>query len=228
MSAAHEAACTRVAALFPQRWLQHYTASKLRSDPVFAAAFDILRGSTEPLLDVGCGVGLLAFYLRERGYSGPIVGIDTDARKIRQAVNVSRGHYVDVDFIDGDVRTSLPAFTGNVAVLDVIHYLGEAEQMSLLSALATRVSDAGVLVLRDAPRDGTARFWITRAGEAFAQMISWNLGVPLHFPTRESIQGAFPPAEFASAEQPCWGNTPFNNRLFTFRRRASAVVRPQE
>jgi hypothetical protein len=86
------------------------------------------------------------------------------------------------------------------------------------------VSEGAVLCVRDAPRDGTARFWATRAGEAFAQTISWNLGVPLHFPTRDSIQAAFPPAEFASAQQPCWGHTPFNNRLFTFRRRASAVA----
>jgi 2-polyprenyl-3-methyl-5-hydroxy-6-metoxy-1,4-benzoquinol methylase len=224
LNVSHEDACARVAALFPQRWLRHYVSSKLRSDPVFPAVFEIIGATTEPLLDVGCGVGLLPFYLRERRYRAPVVAIDTDSRKVRRAQEVARKHYEHVEFIDGDVRDALPPFSGNVAVLDVVHYLNEAQQTELLSTLAARVSGGGALLLRDAPRDGTVRFWMTRAGEAFAQTISWNLGVPLQFPTRESINAAFPEAEFSRAEQPCWGNTPFNNRLFTFRRRASAAV----
>ena len=46
----------------------HYAGRKLRRDPIFPAAYELLRESNEPLLDVGCGVGLLAFYLRERNF----------------------------------------------------------------------------------------------------------------------------------------------------------------
>jgi 2-polyprenyl-3-methyl-5-hydroxy-6-metoxy-1,4-benzoquinol methylase len=217
----HDDACRRVASLFPQRWLQHYVSSKLRSDPVFVAAYEVLGDSREPLLDVGCGVGLLPFYLRERGFAAPILGIDSDTRKIREATNVAREHYEQVAFTDADVRGGLPEFAGNVAVLDVVHYLEPVHQTALLSVLSSRVSATGVLLLRDAPRDGTARFWATYAGERFAQAISWNLGVPLHFPTRESITGTFPNDRFTAQEQPAWGRTPFNNRLFIIRRRAA-------
>ena len=214
----HEQACERVAALFGARWLRHYVGSKLRSDPVFAAAFHLLKDSSEPLLDVGCGVGLLAFYLRERGVEVPVIGVDTDARKIRQGVAVA-GKYRGIEFIKHDVRKALPAFRGNVAVLDVVHYLAPADQRALLEELAARVAPGGLLLLRDAPREPTARFWMTYAGEVFAQTISWNIGAPLHFPTRGSIDAAFAPEEFTREEQPAWGGTPFNNRLFVFRRR---------
>ena len=219
MASEHEQACDRVAELFSARWLQHYVRSKLRSDPVFPAAFELLKDSGEPILDVGCGVGLLAFYLRERGSNALVVGVDTDGRKIRQGVAAATDRYAGVEFIEQDARKELPPFQGNVALLDVLHYLAPADQAVLLNELATRVAPGGLLMLRDAPREQIPRFWATYVGEVFAQTISWNIGAPLHFPTRESIAAAFDEAEFRQEERPAWGGTPFNNRLFTFRRR---------
>ena len=219
----HEQACERVASLFGARWLRHYVSSKLRSDPVFGAAFELLNESPLPILDVGCGVGLLGFYLRERGSDATVVGVDTDARKIRQGVAAAKGRYSGIELIEQDARKGLPPFLGNVALLDVLHYLAPADQATLLSDLAARIAPGGLLLLRDAPREQTARFWTTYAGEVFAQTISWNIGAPLHFPTRESIAAAFGEAEFTREERPAWGGTPFNNRLFIFRRRSAAA-----
>ena len=222
MTNEHEQACERVAALFGARWLRHYVSSKLRSDPVFAAAFELLQGANYPLLDVGCGIGLLGFYLRERGVDAHVLGLDTDGRKIRQGTETAR-KYSGVELVEHDVREAMPPFSGNVAVLDLLHYLAPGDQRVLLVELATRVAPGGLLLLRDAPREQTARFWMTYAGEVFAQTISWNIGAPLHFPTRESIDAAFSPAEFAREERPAWGSTPFNNRLFVFRRRSAVA-----
>ena len=219
----HEQACDRVAALFRSRWLRHYVSSKLRSDPVFPAAFALLGHATDGILDVGCGVGLLGFYLRERGFEAPVIGIDTDARKIRQGIAAARDRYRGLEFIEHDVRKALPPFHGSVAMLDVLHYLAPPHQQQLLEQLAGCVAPEGVLLLRDAPREPTARFWATYAGEVFAQTISWNIGAPLHFPTRQSIDAAFDPREFTREERPAWGGTPFNNRLFVFRRRSGAA-----
>jgi hypothetical protein len=68
------------------------------------------------------------------------------------------------------------------------------------------------------------RFWLTQMAERFAQTTTWNIGVPLHFPTREKICALFPPNEFSSRIEPLWGRTPFNNHLFIFRRHAEAAV----
>jgi 2-polyprenyl-3-methyl-5-hydroxy-6-metoxy-1,4-benzoquinol methylase len=215
----HEHACARVAALFPQRWLRHYASSKLRSDPVFRTAFELLRESTEPLLDVGCGVGLLPLYLRERGLQTAITGIDLDSRKIAIAAQIAE-RYTGLSFRVQNLADEQVAFCGSIAMFDVLHYLTPERQSQILQQIATCVSPGGVLLLRDSPREQSLRFCCTYAGEIFAQLTRWNLGMPLHFPTREFIADAFAPNEFAIEEVPTWGRTPFNNRLFIWRRRS--------
>ncbi len=215
----HEAACAQVAARFSSRWLHHYAASKLRSDPIFRAAGDLLRETNEPLLDVGCGVGLLPFYLRARGFVPPIIGLEIDGRKIRRArVADSLGNN-SIRFVEQDVSGELPAFRGNVALLDILHYLEPVQQQALLGKLALLVAPGGMLLIRDCPRDGSPRFWMTYAGEIFAQFISWNIGSALHFPKSDSVRAPFNDDEFSCEETPMYRGGPFNNRLFIFRRR---------
>ena len=215
----HKSACARVTACFPQRWLRGYVGSKLRRDPIYAAAYELFRSSEEPILDIGCGLGLLAFYLRERGCSQPILGLDVDARKIRHGKEIAATAYRDIDLRHQDVKEPMPAFSGNVALFDVLHYLPPAVQASLLGHLSPCVAPGGVLVIRDCPSDNTPRFWMTCVAEKFAQAVSWNLNTALHFPSREQIAAAFNEKEFARESRPLWGTTPFNNHLFVFRRR---------
>jgi 2-polyprenyl-3-methyl-5-hydroxy-6-metoxy-1,4-benzoquinol methylase len=217
----HESACARVAAKFPQLWLRRYVGSKLRRDPVFRAAYELFWGSDEPILDIGCGLGLLAFYLRERGCRQPILGLDVDDRKIRQGNAIAAGRYEDVDLRHQDVLKAVPDFSGNVALFDMLHYLPLAEQTCLLAHLAKCVPPGDRLVIRDCPRDNGPRFWMTYLAEKFTQAVSWNLNAPFHFPSREEIAAAFDENEFARENRPLWGITPFNNQLFVFRRRSS-------
>lgn len=221
-AAEHERACARVAARYGELWLRLYAGRKLRSDPVFPAAFALLRDSRETLIDVGCGVGLLGFYLRERNLQSPIVGIDRDGRKIARARAVAP-RYRDLEFLEQDATESLEQ-SGNLVLFDVLHYLQPNEQARLLRRLVPRVAPGGMLVIRDCPRDGNLRFWLTHLAERFAQLISWNVRASLHFPTRENIFLAFPPNEWSRTIEPLWGHTPFNNHLFIFRRRAAAAV----
>src|SRR3954452_14192087 len=113
--AEHETACARVATQFRERWLRSYVRGKLRCDGVYGAAYELLRRSNDPILDVGCGVGLLAFYLRERACRQPVLGLDLDARKIRRGNQVALAHYDRVDLRHQDVRGKIPVFSGNVA-----------------------------------------------------------------------------------------------------------------
>lgn len=220
----HEGACTIVAAQFPQRWLRTYVGSKLRSDPIYPVAYELLRDSDEPILDIGCGVGLLAFYLRERGCRQPVLGLDLDARKIGHGQRIAQAHYQDVDLRYQDVQRPLPDFSGNIVLFDVLHYLPLAQQTVLLSYLAERIAPGGLLMIRDCPHDNGPRFWMTYVAEKFAQAVSWNLNTSLHFPSRARINDAFTRDEFERESRPLWGRSPFNNYLFIFRRRAREVV----
>ncbi len=216
----------RVAARFRPRWLRHYVGSKLRRDLVFRNACDLLGNSPEPILDIGCGVGLLGCYLRERGLQQPITGLDLDGRKVRHGREAADGCYDQVYFEELDVRAELPEFRGDVVLFDVLHYLEPTRQAALLPQLAARVAPGGILLLRDCPRDGSARFWATYLGEIFAQSIRWNIDAPLHFPSRDSIIGGFSTGEFTVEEKPMWGGGPFNNRLYIFRRKATLPAEP--
>src|SRR5256885_14418295 len=118
-AAQHENACARVALQFRSPWLRHYVRGKLRSDRIYSAAYDLLGRSAEPILDVGCGVGLLAFYLRERACAQSILGLDLDARKIGCGAAIAAGRYRDVGLRFHDIAAPLPDFPGNVALLDV-------------------------------------------------------------------------------------------------------------
>ena len=221
---AHEPACARVAARFPPGWLRSYVKSKLRRDPIFPAAYELLRGSDKPILDVGCGVGLLTFYLRERGCTQSITGLDVDARKIRQARNAAADRYREVSFHEHDVQEPFAEFRGSIALFDVLHYLPLAQQSALLSRLAQSVVPGGLLIIRDCPRDGSLRFWMTLLAEKFAQAVSWNLNASLHFPTCARINTAFSETEFTRENRPLWGASPFNNYIFIFRPRAGSAV----
>ena len=222
----HQHASARVAARFHPRWLRIYVSQKLWSDPVYPATFALLRESNEPILDVGCGLGLLAFYLRERGFHSQVTGLDCDARKIRRATHVAAFNYDGVDFLHRDVRDDF-SFTGNILLFDVLHYLPPADQRTLLKRLAAYVAPGGYLMIRDCPADRTTRFWLTYIAEFFAQSISWNLTAPLHFPSRETICNAFEHKRFLQRSEPLWGQTPFNNHLFIFQRHAEAIAPAQ-
>jgi len=209
---------------FRGRWLRGYVRGKLRRDDIYVAAYELLRNSTEPILDVGCGVGLLAFYLRERGCRQPVIGLDVDARKIQYGAEITKRSYRDIDQRFHDVEQTIPEFTGNVALFDVLHYLSPAKQAALLERLSACVGPGSLLIIRDCPREPRPRFWMTVLAEKFAQAISWNRNGRLHFPSHDEINTAFDAGEFRRETRPLWGASPFNNHLFIFRRRAAAVV----
>jgi 2-polyprenyl-3-methyl-5-hydroxy-6-metoxy-1,4-benzoquinol methylase len=73
------------------------------------------------LLDVGCGDGLLAVYLRKiKKRKQPIVGIDIDERKIRVAEQLS---LLDVKFHHKDVAEMPPNSYEVVTVLHVLYLI---------------------------------------------------------------------------------------------------------
>jgi 2-polyprenyl-3-methyl-5-hydroxy-6-metoxy-1,4-benzoquinol methylase len=200
-----------VAALFDSRFLRGYARSKLARDPVYAAVAS--RLPELPLLDLGCGVGLLAFSLRRRGFRSPIFGVDHDAKKIDAARKAADG---DFEFRTGDVRDPVH-FNGSVALLDVLHYFDDDDQRRILANARACVAPGGVAIIRDAVNDASWRYRVTYVEETFARSIGWLRGERLNFPTRETIVSAFD--GFACEVVPMWGRTPFNNYLFVFTRR---------
>lgn len=213
----------RVAARYTSRFLRHYARSKISTDPLYAAVAERLNGSALPLLDIGCGIGLMELYLRESGYAGAIRGVDTDTWKIAEAQRAAVD-YGGIEFCVADARDATVR-RSNVLLLDLLHYLTTDEQNRLLASVAEEVPPGGVAFVRDAIRDGSWRYRVTRAQEAFSRAIRWSRVERLNFPTRERVVEPFLSRGFSIEVEPLWARTPFNNYLFVFRRSASGMTK---
>lgn len=205
-----------LAARYPTRFLRSYVRGKLRSDPVYRAVEERLRGSGDELLDAGCGIGVLPLFLRARGFAAPIRGIDHDERKIA----VARAVVPDVRFDAGDVREAFGDARGTVAMIDLLHYFAPDEQSRMLAAAA----GAKTIIIRDAIRDGSWRYRATYAQETFSRAVRWLRAERLHFPARDDVLRPFAGA-FDAEVVPLYGRTPFNNYLFVFRRSTGGMTK---
>jgi SAM-dependent methyltransferase len=211
----------RIATRYRRRGHREYARGKLRFDPVYAAAAALLGDSRTPLLDIGCGIGLLGFYLRECGFHGGYRGVDFDATKVAEARRIAGEHALDLVFDDGNAN-ALPPFSGSVALLDVLHYLGADDQQRLLREAAARVAPGALLIMRNVLREPGWRFRATVIEEYFLHAVRWMRSPALYFPTRAEIEAPLREAGLAVDVEPLWGNTPFNSFVIAARRAASA------
>jgi 2-polyprenyl-3-methyl-5-hydroxy-6-metoxy-1,4-benzoquinol methylase len=215
------ASLQRIASLYPRIWdyNHYYVPSKLRTDPVYSAGVSEIGGSALPVLDIGCGIGLLAFYLRESGVTADITGCDYDAWKITNAKCMAeRGGYAGLTFLAADARTGLPDFSGNVVILDILQFFKRPEQEALLRLAATRVAEGGKLVIRSGLQDDSTRFRITVAGDWLAKLTFWMKSGPVCYPDCELFESVLGSAGLKVQISPLWGGTPFNNHLIVAER----------
>lgn len=205
----------RLAALYDRKLLREYVRWKVKTDPAYAAVLEALRESDRPVVDLGCGVGLLPFFLREQGYTPPILGIDFDERKIGIAHGLA-ARYADVRFRVGDARDPLPA-GHNVVILDILQYFSPPEQQEVLANAARSVAPGGMVVIRQGIRDGSWRHRLTQIVDAFGRASRWMKAehTSISFPSTEEISRPF--GGFTREVRPLWGRMPYNNYFFVFR-----------
>ena len=208
-------AIERIAQRYTGRWLQGYVRGKLRSDPIYETALGLLQDSPLPVLDVGCGVGLLACWLRERGCSVPIHGFDLDAEKIVKARRAT-ADFAGVTFHAGNA-TEDSAQRGNVVIFDVLHFFTPTQRLEMLGRMAALVPPGGLCIIRATVADGSWRFLVTRFEDWTLRAIRWIGAKVVHYPSAGEICAPFRERGFACEVRPLWGGTPFNSYLFVFR-----------
>lgn len=206
-------------AFLPRRWYgnswhYHYSRLKLGSDPLYPGVVAALRGSIAPLLDLGCGIGLLAHALRAEGVALPYRGVDNDAAKIAEAQRGARhAGLSDVEFQMVDLATTLPEHHGSVAILDVLQYLDDTAQQRLLDTAIAMLLPGACLVIRSGIEDGSRRMRVTRAIDRISNLIGWMQTAPRRYPRAEDLRVVLESAGLASEFTSLRGNTPFNNWL---------------
>jgi len=156
------------------RFARHFAYGKLTGDPVFE--FLLARGMIRdgvPLLDVGCGQGLVASLLSAAhqrygrgdwpaGWPAParpsaIRGVDLSAKDIARA----RAAVPTAEWIHGDMTEAPLDEAGTVVILDVLHYVARPVQDTVLHRVARVLADGGTALVRVADANGSLRFRTT-------------------------------------------------------------------
>jgi len=202
----------RPARAWGNRWDYYYTRTKLGSDPLYPGICDALRGSSAPLLDLGCGLGLLAHALRADGQAMEYRGVDVDAGKIARASRAAeRSNLRGVQFDAVDLANTLPMHRGSVALLDVLQFLTPASQRSTLDAACAMLVPGAKLVIRTGLADGSKRARVTRGVDALSRVLGWMQGERERYPDERALRATFAREGLQAEFMPLYGRTPFNN-----------------
>jgi len=196
-----------------------FAVGKLSLDPAYPHTARLLASSPRPLLDIGCGMGLLAAYLRHCGHQPSIVGLDIDAEKVTFAQGLlgnDNARFIKADGLD------LPEHEGDVVMLDVLHYFNDEDQQLLLEKIVARLAPGGTALIRVTLREKSWRFALSQFEEEFIRVVRWIPVLGSNFPTKEEILAPFEKAGIECHVQPMWGRTPFNSYLFTLQKPAAS------
>lgn len=194
------------------RWDHYYVRAKLGSDPLYPGVCEALQDTTAPLLDLGCGLGLLAHALRASGIPLAYRGVDNDAGKIARARRAAqRSQLQGVAFDTIDLSRELPSHQGSVAILDVLQFIPPAAQERTLDAAIAMLTPGAKLVIRTGLQDGSRRARITRAVDVFSRRLGWMNAGPSRYPDADELRARFASAGLQARFTPLFGNTPFNN-----------------
>lgn len=191
-----------------------YTLLKLRSDPLYPGVLAALRGTRAPVLDLGCGLGLLAHALRQDGQRMPYRGVDIDADKIARGARVAADCGLrDTRLEVMDVALETPRHCGSVTILDVLQFLPPEARRELLFKAAAMVAPRGRLVIRTGLQDDSGRARTTRVSDRFASLVGWMQERPRSYPTAGELRQVLEGLGMQVSLAPLYGSTPFNNWL---------------
>jgi cyclopropane fatty-acyl-phospholipid synthase-like methyltransferase len=172
----------------------NFARGKLRGDPVFRALLErgLLLGRGR-ILDLGCGQGLLAAWLKAallcyEGGSWPqgwppapkprsTRGIELMFRDVQRA-RVALGSECEIS--QGDIRSVEFGTTDAVVILDVLHYIGQEEQLQVLKRVRTALPPRGLLLLRIGDADGGLRFRYSQWVDKLVMLFRGHASVAMH------------------------------------------------
>ena len=194
------------------RWDYYYSRAKLGSDPLYPGVSAALRGTRAPLLDLGCGLGLLAHTLLADSIRLPYRGVDSDAAKIRRATRAAARVGLDhAVFETVDLAQTVPEHRGSVVILDVLQFIPYPAQARAIDAMVAMLTPGARLVIRTGLDDGTHRARITLAVDLFSRALGWMNAMPRYYPNGEALRARLREAGLEVEFTPLFGRTPFNN-----------------
>ena len=150
--------------------LEWYFKIKWRFEAKNYMHYDELVGERKKILDVGCGYGYLSFFLHYRNPEREIKGLDYDDEKINVAKN-SFNKNDKVTFESIDITTYKFDKRDVIFFNDVLHYLSEEEQITVINKAAESLEENGFIIVRDGITDMKKRHDLTLKTEKYSTNI---------------------------------------------------------
>lgn len=149
--------------------LEWYVKVKLRMENNYTL-FNSLVPRKAKIYDIGCGYGYLSYLLHFVSDERIITGLDYDCEKIAVANNCpSKNEAIHFECTDITRYNFEPA---DVFILsDVLHYIPEQEQKTVLTNCINNLNDNGIIIIRDANAKLKERHKGTRITELFSTKI---------------------------------------------------------
>ena len=162
----------------PRRF-RYYARLKYRMDPCYRALCARIPGGAQ-VVDLGCGLGMLAVALAELGGGRRTLGVDWDGDKIA-AGQQAAADLAAVTLRRGDLREEALPPCDVITLIDVLHYYEPAVQTQVLQRAAAALRPGGQLLIRetDPGRRGAVR--LTRFIERLMVRLGWNRGPSVHY-----------------------------------------------
>ena len=99
----------------------------------------------DTVLDLTCGTGSQVFYLVERGYQ--VVGADFSPALIKQAQEKAQQKNLDLQFLDGDMRTvQVGNFDAVITIFNSIGHVSKEDFAQTLQNIRKNLKDGGVYI----------------------------------------------------------------------------------
>ena len=209
------------------RFAYYFARSKLRADPVYRAILELglLLGRAR-VLDLGCGQGLLAAWLRaaehcyEHG-SWPRAwppapralstrGIEIKARDVERA-RCALGVLSDIS--QADIRNTAFGAVDAVVILDVLHYMPPQAQLDVLRRARAALPPRGLLLLRVGDASGGLRFRYGQWSDRLVMLLRGHAPAPQHCRSITQWRALLRECGFDSEVKPMSQGTPFANVL---------------
>jgi len=201
-------------AFYRGHWLRGYIRGKLLADPVFDVALESIREKGGCVIDLGCGLGLLGFWIKIDGSPVSYKGCDLGGWKINEGrAAAQRMGYESMTLHEADLMEFPLENASVICAFDILHYLPEEQQGKLIRRLAQAAKEGSLVLLRNGVRECGWRSVVTLLEEWWTRCSGWISGGQINFPRLESLIAEFEKEGCSVEARPLWGKTPFSSYL---------------
>jgi 2-polyprenyl-3-methyl-5-hydroxy-6-metoxy-1,4-benzoquinol methylase len=172
-----------------------------------------------PVLEVGCGHGLLSLLLALGSPRRQVTGIDVDEGKLAAARAAAVAGGLAATFAPAE-DGELPAGPwGGIAIVDVLYLLADADQRALLRACAEALAPGGTLVVKEmAPLPRWKATWNTVQETAAVKILGITAGEDFTFLPPADLAGAMAGGGLTVTDRPVHRGYPHPHHLLVGRK----------